>query len=649
MTTVFAPLPRRALFIAMLLSSVSAPALADSLTVTDITTGLPATTTLTVPSIDLVDSGLSEADVRAFFAGERNADTLVNLEATSVTIPELTVSGQWTPSSDGTGTGTLTLHNITLSNVANGVAGEVAVESATLTTSKDANFDIGSIALTNVNLNYLAVMAHAGGSTEGLDPRDLESIWSSLSIGPVSVTASDGTCKIGGIEGGGVSVRMLERTTFGEIGELSAKTQGQSGTPGAMSDDAVKLQSAYYDLLTSYAADPVSLTDFSCNVPDSNKPDARIDLSVGQVDIGAASPGQVPDTTMSDVRIKGDATGWVEMQSLHVLPTDYAAVAALFEDVGMSGATGQWMRDNQRQLIPSFGGFEMGGLSIDVPDSTNPTQRIEGSVGAIDMLLDSYVNGIPTDVRTSGTDINFKVTEASRPMLQALGLDPFNLSYSLAVHWDRSAQAIAVDNVLVSAENGGTVILSAVLGNAKPQLFSFQPGTAIAAAQGLTLKELHLHLADAGLLGHGIELMAAQQGVQPDAFRTAMSGMAQATLVMGMGASPDAMSVASAVAAFVNNGGELSLSAVAKKAGGVPMSAFVEAQGNPASVLQQFNVTVDPAEDAEPDATGDDVTPDDEMAPTDDDEMTPTDDDAMTAPAENAEAPAATESQGKKK
>ena len=305
------------------------------------------------------------------------------------------------------------------------------------------------------------------------------------------------------------------------------------------------------------------------------------------------SPGTLPEVLVSNLRIEnsGADAGWIDLDQMRIFSTDYAAVAALFDEAG-TGVDGSILTERQRELIPSVGGFEITGLTMDVPSEQSPGTRIVGGIDAFAMTFDSYVNGIPTDVRSSATNISFvPPDDQSGAMLTSLGLDPFTLSYDLSMHWDRAAQEIVVDNLMVSADNAGTIIISGVLGNAKPQLFSLEPAVAMKAGQALTVKEVHLHVADAGLLPKVIAMVAAQQNVEPDQFRGALGPMVQGMVLLGLGGTPDSIKVAGALNTFLNTGGDLSLSAVSLSPAGVGMAD----SRRPAairSVLKKFAITV---------------------------------------------------------
>jgi hypothetical protein len=327
-------------------------------------------------------------------------------------------------------------------------------------------------------------------------------------------------------------------------------------------------------------------------------------LRAGELAIGAAQPGTLPEITFSGLYIEntGADAGWVDLQSFRIFSTDYAAVAALFDEAGI-GVDGNFLEARQRELIPSFGGFEMSGLTVDVPSDSPPGTRIVGGIGGATLIFDSYVHGIPTDIRASATGVTFEPPEgAAGQQLAMLGLDPLEISYDVSVHWDRAAREILVDNLLVTVGNAGTIIISGVIGNAKPQLFSLDQSASFEAGQQLTLKELHLHVSDAGMLEKLVAMAAGEQNASPEQFRVAIATMTQGIVLMGLGATPDSVRVAGALQSFISTGGEVSLSAVSLDPAGVSIAEFQEGQADPTAVIRKFSLTVGEPEAEAPDA-----------------------------------------------
>lgn len=604
---------RLSLGVAALGLALAAPVAAETVTVTDIVRGT-SDGSITVPTVELTDASIGEDEVRALFATEDPkaiGAALSTLVARSVSLPEVRIEGG-ALKPDGTDTrGSVIFSGLEMTDVAHGIAGGVAIESATFEGMSGSSFSLGPLVLTDLNMGFLFAL---GGLAEGegLDTSTLDSVWTSVSLGASTVTADTGTCSFGGFDAGSLSVRMPERTSLPALFEFMDKAKANQAAAGeateaddrkakseASLDDAARLKSYYFDILSSYAAGPLAIGEIDCAV--TNDDEDPIAFSIGEVTVGETLPGTLPDVIVNGLSVEnsGKAAGTLSLGTMHILPTEYGAVAELFAEAG-DDVDHEWLQENQRRLIPSFGGFEIGDVTMDLPNTSDAAAegtRIVGSIGALSALFDDYLNGIPTDVRSSATDMTFELPrDASGQMLAMLGLDPLSITYDLAAHWDRARREIVIDNLLVSAGNGGTIILSGVLGGAVPQLFDPSQRTAMRASEGLTLKALNLYVGDEGLLARLLAMAAEQQKADPDQFRTALATMAQGIILLGLGATPDSIPVAGAISTFLREGGELSLSAVAIDPAGAPIIEMQRRGVDPAQILKQFALTVGEAE-----------------------------------------------------
>lgn len=598
---------RLSLIVAALGLCLVAPALAQTVTITDIVRNFSDDAVMTVPTVEITDASIGEDEVRALFGAEEFnsiADTLGTLVARSVLIPEIRIEQ---PAPEGEEPkNAIIISNLEFGDVAHGLAGSLAVGDASLVFDNGTSIEFGTFTVTDLNMGYLFALFDT--FAEPQDQRALDSVWSAMSLGASTFTGPDGSCSTAGIDAGALQVRVPEYTILSNFFELLDKAKenqaaAEAATDAAdkdrkmdvVADDAARLQSHYYDLFNSYSAGPMTFGGIACDVTGANGD--PVAFSIDSVEVGEARPGTLPDVMATGLAIEnsGADAGTMSIESLHVLPTDYAAVVALFPTAG-EGVDRIWLSNNQRRLVPSFGGFEIGGLVMDLPNSSNtatPNARIVGSIGSVSALFDSYINGLPTDIRSSATDVNFELPQdASSQMLTALGLDPLTVSYDLSARWDRATREIVVDNLMLSADNGGTVILSGVIGNATPALFGTDMSAMNDATKELTIKELNVYVGDAGLLEKGIAVAAQQQNADPAQFRTALAGMTQGMVLLGLGATPDAMEVAGAISAFLGNGGELSLSAVALSHAGVNIYEMQKSGSDPTQILKQFALTV---------------------------------------------------------
>ena len=64
-----------------------------------------------------------------------------------------------------------------------------------------------------------------------------------------------------------------------------------------------------------------------------------------------------------------------------------------------------WFTANARSLFPAMEGFAFSDVVVDVPDPEAEGGRIKGGVGAFDLTLSSYLNGLPTAMTTTASNI----------------------------------------------------------------------------------------------------------------------------------------------------------------------------------------------------------------------------------------------------
>jgi hypothetical protein len=172
-----------------------------------------------------------------------------------------------------------------------------------------------------------------------------------------------------------------------------------------------------------------------------------------------------------------------------------------------------------------------------------------------------------------------------------MGFEKLNMGFSLAAHWEEDNQAIVIDDLTTSADNLGTVSLTGTIGNASPELFSDNLDAATMAAMGLTVKDINIDLEDAGIAGIALASAAKEQGQDVEAFKTALSGMAQGTALAILGGTAEAKGVSEALGAFIGGAPMLSIALAAKDPAGVGMADFMAVQADPTALAKVMTIT----------------------------------------------------------
>jgi hypothetical protein len=291
------------------------------------------------------------------------------------------------------------------------------------------------------------------------------------------------SCDIGGASLAEFKARPL-KTNFTEFAQLAATVDENSAPPPAV---IRKFVDFYVDILTAFESTPMTGEGFNCSGDDGKG--SSVTIASGPIEMGGFTPGIYPHFGVSDlvVDVKGKDAGALTLGNFTWKKMDFSApIAALAE--APAELTEAWFTENWRKLIPTIDGLSMTGLTIDAPDPEHAGGRIEASLGGFDVSLADYVNGIPSRIGLTTQNLVITVPdEEEGKMLRALGIEQLDLSQDIQLHWDQAAQTIVIDAVSVDAAELGSVKLSAVLGNATPELFSADNNVALVASMGLTI------------------------------------------------------------------------------------------------------------------------------------------------------------------
>jgi hypothetical protein len=543
-------------------------------------TVVPPKVEVTIPTIDATNSSMSGDALKTIFTGDlaKHADELAALRADSIHIPELRISYE-APSADGsTIRGLVVFRDIQATNVTGGVAQSLSVASSEVTASDGAAAKFGKMSTGTFDIGGLLGFY---GLVKAQPSDALKTIYENLTLAGGTVTTPKLNCAIGPVTAASFKARPLKMPLTDLMALLRmAQTEGDSPSPDTIS----KLVGFYADLLDAFETSPVEMSGFNCSGTDDNgKP---IAINLGSATVGAFAHGVYPQIAMRDLAIAA-SDGQISLGSLLFKGFDLSGPLAV-----LKSATGTldaaWFEAHYRQLIPAFAGWSFANLKVDVPDEKNPRQRINAAVGAFDLTLKKYVNGIPTDISNSASHVVFALPPASGDdtvqKLLALGIDKVDLGYELAANWDEASQEIKISKISLSGAKMGSLLTTAVIGKATQDLFSPDTDAAVAASFGLTLKQVFVDVEDAGLADLVLQRAAKEQGKTVADLRTAVSGFVQGGILVLLGGTDGAKKLSDAVGAFINGAKSLTVTVAAKSPDGLGMEELQQLQANPTSL-----------------------------------------------------------------
>jgi len=576
--------------LAAAMASVCLPtssAFAETVTVSDIVNKGKGFT-LTVPSVVAVDSNLSEADIRAIFTGDfkNTAKSLATLNAASIVIPEITISYDLDLKAEDGGKkqGSFTYKDIEIIDVVNGVAQSSSIAGGEATGPEDATITIGMM---STGLFNIAGMLGFYGLVAPSQPDTIETIYKDFNFEGAEIKSPEANCDIGSVTVDEFKARPL-KTSFVEIMALSEELAKDKPSPEAVKS----FVNFYMDFLSAFESSPMEFSGLSCTGTDEKG--QPVDVSTGTIMIDGFSPGIYPAISASDINVNVEGDGKVAIGNITSKAIDFTNTIAVLkaETAPLDEA---WFEANYRKVIPAYQGFTLSDIDVDVPDEESPGQRIKAKVGEVDLTLGSYVNGIPTQIATSASDVEFTIpkddTDETFKQLTDLGFEKLNVGYSLGLHWNEAEDTIAVDNLSVTGENLGTVTLAGTIGNATETLFGDDLDAAMMAAMGLTVKDIKIDLENAGFVGIALAKAGEEQGQDAESFKTALSGMVQGGALAILGGTAQAKEVAEALDSFIKGSPLLTIGLAAKDPAGVGLADFMAIESDPTAIAKVMDIT----------------------------------------------------------
>lgn len=541
-----------------------------------------------IPSIDAVGANVDEATLRDIFGGNiaDNADALAGLDATSITIPEIIVSA--TTTVDGQAKqATVTFSDLVLSDVTDGTAASVTLAGMSIDAGTDGSADFGTLSASSFNIGGVLGIY---GLVDTTGQTELETIYRDFSFEGGTFAAEEMSCTMGAMSVAEFKARPL-KTSFVEIMSMieTLDAQGDETSPEVVGA-ALRM---YVDMFTAFESSPSTFGGFDCSGLDDEGRD--INFSIAGMTMGGMSPGVYPSVTMEglDVTVEGDGT--VQVGSITIKQMDLSSPIAAIQSAP-EAIDEAWFNANGRALIPAFEGFAFSDVLVDVPDPDADGERIQASIGSFDLTLGSYINGIPSDLLTTASNIVVELPEDTDDeqvqQLIDLGVTSIDAGFTIDAAWNEAENTIAIDEVSITGADLATIKLAGTLANVTDLLFGLDENQALAAAMGIAVNQLKLDITDAGLSDIIVARVAADQGSNPAAMRPIFAGLAEGTIVGMLAGAAEAQKVGTALNTFISGKAKyLTIEMTAKEAPGLGLMDFMAAESDPTSLIGK--VTID--------------------------------------------------------
>jgi hypothetical protein len=582
--------PLRALCLALLASTaLAAGARAETLTVTDISVAGDGGFKLTVPSVVATDANLDEAEIRALFTETfaNSAGRLATLNAAQIEIPEITVSYDIPDGAGGTAAGTMTYRNLEMTGVVDGVAERAVLGAIEIGGVEDMSITLGEMSTNGLDLGAILGFYGFGEPRAGTE---MTPIYKDFVLEGGAITSPVLNCTIGSASAAEFRARPLQGT-FADLMKYTAELEAAEAAGTVPSAEAIGAVIRYYaDILTAFESSPTEFDGFNCTGTDPQG--VEFTLSSGVSTFGAFRPGIYPALSFNDFHMAVTGQGWMTLGSFTWKETDLNGVFETLLAIDPADLNEAWFEANWRKIIPAFDGLSLSGLELDVPDMDRPGSRIVAGIGAFDVSLADYVNGIPATISTSGSNIRFAVPEgADGDALRALGIETLDLGFDVAARWNEAEKTISIEQIGLNGAGLGAIRLSGTIANAGPELFSPDVQVATVASTALTVTELNIEIENNGMVPLLIAAAATEEQMPPEAFRVTLAGMAQALPLAMLGATPDALGLSQSLGAFLEGAPNLTINLKSIDPRGIGLAELMAAEEDPAALKGKVAIT----------------------------------------------------------
>jgi hypothetical protein len=608
-------------FVAALLlgTTLATAAQAETLTVTDIELPGADLYQLSIPSVEVTDGNLTEAEIRDLFAIDSVADLSkwAGITAKSLKIPEITMQYS-VPAAVPGGTPvdeTITYRDIELLDVVDGVAASTLVGGADVTGAQAMKMTFGKMSSGRFDIGALLAFYGIGGPAV-TPATEMTEVYADFAFegGTFSVGAGETpmfTCDFGAATAGRFLARPL-KTSLADLEAVVLRVQeAQKTDPTAMPDPAdVKALVGYYtDILTAFASDPMEFDGFDCSGSDITT-GTPVNVASGTISIGNFEPGIYPNISLDDFTVEADRSV-VDIGNFTWKRMDLNGPIQALE--GAAELNEAWFAANWRKLVPAMDGLSFSDVTFDIPSPDSPSQRVAGKAGLFDITLGKYINGLPSEIALALDDATFPLPPelAAGPAaaeFAARGLTEITSDTHLKLRWDEATNTIIVDELLSDADQLFRIAVTGTIGNATPALFGDDEAAAMQAGMGLTVKDLTVEIEDYGFYGMVLAISSAEGGQPMQATRTALSGMVQGMTLAILGSDDTALAAVGQLGKFLSGANsKVSITLTAKDGAGLGLAELMALEKDPTALAGKVTVSAvasgDPVPQVEAPAT----------------------------------------------
>ncbi|TVR07255.1 MAG: hypothetical protein EA385_13365 [Salinarimonadaceae bacterium] len=534
------------------------------------------------PTITFSGVNLAQAEIQAVFAGGDPVDLLRLLErlsATAVTAPEMTATqtiGDYAQS--------VVYRRLEALNVNEGRVGSLTMEGGTISAhdgEERLEGSFGAFSATNFDLAFsLRFYVDSAGDA----PNEMVTVYDAFTLDDLVV--GDGReyeIRVAAITGSDFKMRLLDKP-FPETVRFLEEIQGRDDLTPEETRSALTF---VIDIMESFSSGPFGAIDVAIEATG----DEAVNLTIASIAFDPTGSLGFTGMRIDGVDGETDAGSF----SIQRIASEGFSLAPVIEGMRSVAADPSLEMDpaSMQRMIPVIGTTTITGLVADMaPDG--PGSEVNVALGALSMTADEPVNGLPTNIRFSFSNLAFDLPEDSGEefveQMREFGYERVDLSGALGMRWNEATNEIVVSDVSFGGADIGALSLRGVVGGVGPGLFSADEDERMSTLFSATVKNVHLMFENRGVVEQLLALQATDLGMSAEEVAMQFSVMAEGMLPMMLGGSDQARGLGQAIGAFLKAPGEIEISAQARDPEGVPVLELTMLS-SPAALMEQIDLT----------------------------------------------------------
>ncbi|QRX65356.1 hypothetical protein JS578_14040 (plasmid) [Dysgonomonadaceae bacterium zrk40] len=550
---------------------------------------------VSVPSVLVEDAGINRAFLAAA-SGEADltpAERVARLSAGRIEIASVAVS----QSQQGIDQ-TTTYSDVVLENIVDGHVGRYFASGMTSDTevAPDPRADgdakpvsvklsVGAIEGEDIDAPFLTRIYTEAKPADGENAA--QQVYGPVTVKDFVMETADGRVTYAEMSSDGFSMRLADEPFLTTPERLGALSDTEALLPG----DGERLGLEAFLLLDAIAKGDLQISGIGLTTdeePDMTFAIDRLAVTFDDLVLGFSMDGL--DVRAGDDSLTVRSASWTDFS---LAPT--LAGVREYLKTGPGAPDMAW----KAAFLPAFGTLSLSDYAVNMnPDAENGfdvDKPLNVAVKDFSLALQDPVNGIPSDIRMVMNELKLDLAghddNEAFALLKQLGYQEVSISENIALHWDKANKALIVEDIGFSGDDMGSVSLSGVVGGFGEAFFSGDKALMQAAVFGLNGRAVTLKVENDGLFARGLKLYADRNGMSEEQAALTLSMLPSiAAQTVGDG-DPGVQAMIDAISAFIADPNTLEIAITAKSDQGIGAPAFMAATTDPASLLQQVDIT----------------------------------------------------------